>query len=437
MREFGDIETVGREMHDFARELWPLPRSISGEGLRTMLRAIGERLPSFDLVEVPSGSRALDWIVPDEWRVREAWIETPDGRRICDFATCNLHLVGYSTGVDAVLSREQLEAHLHSLPAQPDAIPYVTSYYERRWGFCLSHRERESLPPGQYRVHIDAGHGPGSISYGECLIPGESEAEVLLSTYCCHPSMANNELSGPVLLAQLGAWIAALPRRRLSWRLLFVPEMIGSAAWLERNRARAQAHVVAGFNLSCVGDERAWGYLPSRAGNTLADRVARHVLGHLAPGFRSWRWIDRGSDESHYCAPGIDLPVASVFRSKYGSYPEYHTSLDDLEHVVTPRGLGGSFAAFRRIVEALEADVVPKTLVLGEPQLGRRGLYPSLSMKGSTAGVRPMLDLLSEADGTRSLLEIADRIGRPVWELAPCLDPLRAHGLLSVEELHR
>lgn len=437
MREFADIESVGREMHDFARELWPLPRSISGEGLRATLRAIGQRLPSFELVEVPSGSRVLDWVVPDEWWVREAWIDTPDGRRICDFATNNLHLIGYSTGIDAVLSRESLDAHLHSLPAQPDAIPYVTSYYERRWGFCLSHRERESLPPGQYRVHIDAGHGPGSISYGECLIPGESEAEVLLSTYCCHPSMANNELSGPVLLAQLGAWIVALPRRRLSWRLLFVPEMIGSAAWLERNRVRAQAHVVAGFNLSCVGDERAWGYLPSRAGNTLADRVARHVLGHLAPGFRGWRWTDRGSDESHYCAPGIDLPVASVFRSKYGSYSEYHTSLDDLEHVVTPRGLGESFAAFQRIVEALEADVMPKTLVLGEPQLGRRGLYPSLSMKGSTAGVRPMLDLLSEADGTRSLLEIADRIGRPFWELAPCLEPLRAHGLLSVEALHR
>jgi aminopeptidase-like protein len=437
MPEAADIEAVGRALHDFARELWPLPRSISGEGLRATLRAIGARLPSFDLIEVPSGSRVLDWIVPDEWWIREAWIETPDGRRICDFARNNLHLVGYSTGVDAVLSRGELEAHLHSLPAQPDAIPYVTSYYERHWGFCVTHRERVSLPPGDYRVRIDAGHRAGSITYGECLIPGDSDAEVLLSTYCCHPAMANNELSGPVLLARLGAWIAALPRRRLSWRLLFVPEMIGSAAWLERNRDHARAHMIGGFNVTCVGDDRAWGYLPSRDGDTLSDRVARHVLGHVAPGFRHWRWIDRGSDESHYCAPGIDLPVATVCRSKYGSYPEYHTSLDDLERVVTPRGLGESFVAFQRIVETLEADTVPKTLVLGEPQLGRRGLYPSLSVKGSTTGVRPMLDLLSEADGTRSLLEIAERIGRPAWELAPLVRLLESHDLLAVAERRR
>lgn len=427
------FDDVGQAMHDFARRLWPLPRSISGEGLRATLRAIGERLPEFDLVEVPSGSRALDWIVPDEWWINEAWIETPDGRRICDFATNNLHLLGYSTGIDALLPREELDGHLHSLPEQPNAVPYVTSYYERRWGFCLAHRERESLPPGQYRVRIDAGHRPGAITYGECLIAGESSAEVLLSTYCCHPSMANNELSGPVLLTRLGEWIAALPRRRLSYRLLFVPEMIGSAAWLGRNLALAKEHVIAGFNISCVGDEREWGYLPSRAGDTLADRAARHVLGHLAPGHRHWRWVDRGSDESHYCAPGVDLPVASVFRSKYGSYPEYHTSLDDLERVVTPRGLGESFGAFRRIIETLEADVVPRTTVLGEPQLGRRGLYPSLSMKGSTAGVRPMLDLLSQSDGTRSLLEIAELIDRPAWELAPIMRMLEAQGLLTLE----
>jgi aminopeptidase-like protein len=244
--------------------------------------------------------------------------------------------------------------------------------------------------------------------------------------------MANNELSGPVLLTEIGEWIAALPRRRLSYRLLFVPEMIGSAAWLERNLARAKEQVIAGFNISCVGDEREWGYLPSRAGDTLADRTVRHVLRHLAPGFRSWRWTDRGSDESHYCAPGVDLPVASVFRSKYGSYPEYHTSLDDLEHVVTPRGLAESFGAFRRIIETLEADVVPRTTVLGEPQLGRRGLYPSLSMKGSTAGVRPLLDLLSHSDGTRSLLDIAELIEQPAWGLALIVRRLAEHDLLSV-----
>jgi aminopeptidase-like protein len=429
--DFEDIDRVGREMHDFARRLWPLPRSISGEGLRATLRAIGERLPGFELFEVPSGSRVLDWIVPDEWWVRAAWIEAPDGRRICDFAVNNLHLVGYSTGVDAILSREELDAHLHSLPGQPEAIPYVTSYYERRWGFCLAHREREALPAGPYRVFIDAGHRAGSITYGECVIPGESEQEVLLSTYCCHPSMANNELSGPVLTAQLGEWLARAPRR-LSYRLLFLPEMIGSIAYLARMREHLQRHVIAGFQLTCVGDERAWGFLPSRGGDTLADRAVRHVLQHLDADYTRWCWLDRGSDESNWCAPGVDLPVASVFRSKYGSYPEYHTSLDDLEHVVTPRGLGGSFRALRRIIEILEADVTPRTTVLGEPQLGRRGLYPSLAKKGSTAGVRRLLDLLSYADGKHSLLEIADLLDCPFHELLEIATQLAEKGLLTM-----
>lgn len=432
MIDWNNPAVVGEAMHTLARRLWPLPRSISGAGLRETLGIVGERLPGYTTVEVPSGTRVLDWIVPDEWWVRAAWIDTPDGRRICDFATCNLHLVGYSTGIDAVLSREQLDAHLHSLPGQPEAIPYVTSYYERRWGFCLSHRERESLLPGDYRVHIEAGHQPGSISYGECLIPGESEAEVLLSTYCCHPSMANNELSGPVLLAHLGEWLAREPRR-LSYRLLFLPEMIGSIAYLARMREHLQRRVVAGFQVSCVGDERGWGYLPSRDGTTLADRVARHVLQHLDADYTRWRWLDRGSDESNWCAPGVDLPVASVFRSKYGSYPEYHTSLDDLEQVVTARGLAGSFDAYRRIVEALEGNAIPRATVLGEPQLGRRGLYPALSAKGSTAGVRPMLDLLSHADGTRSLLDIADLIGLPFREVSALARLLADHDLLRLE----
>lgn len=422
---------MGARIHALARELWPLPRSISGEGLRASLRRIQALLPGMQLVEVPSGSQALDWVVPEEWWVREAWIECPDGRRICNFAENNLHLLGYSTAVDAWLSRSELKPYLHSLPTQPEAIPYVTSYYQRRWGFCLSQRAREALPDGRYRVYIDAGHRPGSITYGECLIPGESEQEVLLSTDCCHPAMANNELSGPCLLAHLGAWIAALPRRRLSWRLLFLPEMIGSAAWLQRALPQARQRIVAGFQLSCVGDTREWGYLPSRLGDSLADRIALHVLQHATPGFRRWHWRDRGSDESQYCAPGIDLPVASVMRSKYGSYPEYHTSLDDLEHVVSARGLGQSYALYQRMVQALEANVLLRAAVLGEPQLGRRGLYPSLSQKGSSASVRPLLDLLSMADG-RDLLAIADSLECPLWSLLPLLPAVLEHGLVEI-----
>ncbi len=431
--DWNDSEAIGQAIHDFARALWPLPRSISGEGLRATLRAIQARLPALELIEVASGTQVLDWIVPDEWRIGEAWIEAPDGSRIVDVASNNLHVVGYSTAVDAVLPLAELQPHLHSLPEQPDAIPYVTSYYQRRWGFCLSKRQRDALVEGDYRVRIDAAHAPGAITLGELLIPGESEQEILLSSYCCHPSMANNELSGPCLLTWLARWIDALPRRRYSYRIVFVPEMIGSIAYLDRHRAAMRARTIAGFNLSCVGDERAWSYLPSRHGDTLADRVARHVLGHLAPGYQRYHWRDRGSDESNYCAPGIDLPVAGVMRSKYGSYPEYHTSLDELDTVVTPRGLGQSFALYRRIIEALEQHCHPVAQVLGEPQLGRRGLYPSLSVKGSTAPVRTLLDLISMADGRTALVDIADACGVPVWELAAMLERLCDAGVLARE----
>ena len=431
--DWNDSLAIGHEIHDFARALWPLPRSITGEGLRATLRAIQARLPALELIEVASGTGVLDWIVPDEWRIGEAWIEAPDGSRIVDVARNNLHVVGYSTAVDAVLPLAELQQHLHSLPDQPDAIPYVTSYYQRRWGFCLSHRQREALVDGDYRVRIDAAHFPGAITLGELLIPGESEQEILLSSYCCHPSMANNELSGPCLLTWLARWIDALPRRRYSYRIVFVPEMIGSVAYLDRHRAAMRARTIAGFNLSCVGDERAWSYLPSRHGDTLADRVARHVLGHLAPGYQRYHWRDRGSDESNYCAPGIDLPVASVMRSKYGSYPEYHTSLDGLDTVVTPRGLGQSFALYCRMLETLEQHCHPVARVLGEPQLGRRGLYPSLSVKGSTAPVRTLLDLISMADGRTALVDIADACGVPAWELAAMLECLCDAGVLARE----
>ena len=432
MTHWNDTAAIGQAMHDFARRLWPLPRSISGDGLRATLREVQALLPGFELIEVASGTQVLDWIVPEEWRIREAWIQAPDGSRIADFAVNNLHLVGYSTAVDAVMPLAELQPHLHSLPEQPEAIPYVTSYYSRRWGFCLSQRQRQALAEGDYRVRIDAEHFPGAITLGELLIPGQSTDEVLLSSYCCHPSMANNELSGPVLLAWLAQWIASQPRR-LSYRIVLVPEMIGSIAYLARHRQVMRERTVAGFNLSCVGDERAWSYLPSRHGHTLADRIARHVLGQLAPGFQSYRWHDRGSDESNYCAPGIDLPVASVMRSKYGSYPEYHTSLDDLDHVVTARGLGQSFALYQRMIQTLEQHCHPVAQVLGEPQLGRRGLYPSLSIKGSTAPVRSMLDLISMADGQHALVDIADACGVPAWELADTLERLCQAGVLARE----
>lgn len=421
--------SLGEEMHALCRELFPICRSLTGEGFRQSMRMLQARFAPLQMHEVASGTQAFDWTVPPEWNPRAAWIETPDGRRICDFAEHNLHLLGYSEAVDAELSLDDLQPHLHSLPDQPDAIPYVTSYYSRRWGFCIRHRDREALQPGRYRVHVDATLAPGVLNYGDALIPGDSDREVLISSYLCHPSMANNELSGPVVSLFLARWLAALPRRRYSYRLVIVPETIGAIVYLSRHLAELRERVVAGFVVTCVGDDRAYSYLPSRRGGTLADRAALHVLGHLAPDFKRYSFLNRGSDERQYCSPGVDLPVASMMRSKYGCYPEYHTSLDDLE-VVTPSGLAGGFEALQRAIQCIEMNEVLTGTQLCEPQLGKRGLYPTLSTKVSARQVEALMNLLAYCDGSEDLLAVAERIGQPLWQLGDTIEALKTHGLL-------
>jgi aminopeptidase-like protein len=421
-------DDAGKAMHNLARELFPICRSITGDGTRETLRRIGQHLTQLSTFEISSGTQVFDWTIPDEWNIRSARLIGPDGKVVVDFDYHNLHVVGYSIPVETTIGLEELQSHLFSLPEQPDAIPYVTSYYRRAWGFCLQHRLRERLVPGQYRVVIDTTLAPGSLTYGELVIPGAEPAEIFFSTYICHPSMANNELSGPVVATWLAKWLRSSPRR-YSYRFVFIPETIGSIAYLSRNLSHLKANVIAGFNVSCVGDERAYSYLPSRDGNTIADRVARHVLRHLAPTFRSYSFLDRGSDERQYCSPGVDLPVCSVMRSKYGTYPEYHTSLDDLD-LVTPAGLSGALAALVRCVECLEANRTYRTTVLGEPQLGKRGLYPSISMKGSADHVANMMHVLSYADGSNDLLGIAEIVGVPMWDLFGIVESLISNRLL-------
>lgn len=423
----------GQAMHALARQLWPLNRSLTGDGVRdTLARLRTDVLPGLQIHEVASGTDVFDWTVPREWRVRDAYLETPDGRRICRFADHNLHLVGYSVPVDRVLTLDELQPYLHSLPEQPDAIPYITSYYQERWGFCLTHRERAALTPGTYRAVIDADLADGAMTYADLVIPGDTEEEILISTYICHPSMANNELSGIVVSAFLARWVATLPRRRHTFRFVFVPETIGSIAYIHRHLDHLRARVKAGFVLTCLGDERAYSLLPSRRGQTLSDRAARHVLRWIDPAMHEYGWADRGSDERQYCSPGVDLPVASIMRSKYGCYPEYHTSLDDLDHVVTPAGLEGGYEAVRRVLEALERHACPRVTTPCEPMLGRHGLYRSLSTLDTTRADLRALDVVTWADGSMSLFDIADQCGVPVWELYPIVDALVEKGLLSL-----
>lgn len=425
------VETeTGAFCHALASALFPICRSITGAGIRETLGHLQRYLPDLKLHEVPSGTPAFDWTVPDEWTIRDAWIEDESGRRIVDFKSNNLHVLGYSEPVDRWMDLSELEEHLHSLPGQPDAIPYVTSYYSRRWGFCLSHHQRVSLKPGRYRAVVDSDLKPGSLTYGEWILPGESEREILLSTYACHPSMANNELSGPAVTTALALWLASKPRRH-TYRIVFIPETIGSIVYISRNLEALRKRVVAGFNITCVGDDRSHSYIPSRKGDTLADRAALQALKEMVPSFVRYTWLDRGSDERQYCSPGVDLPVASLLRTKFGEYPEYHTSLDDLLHVVTPSGLQGGFDVLKRAIEILEANTTPKVTVPCEPQLGKRGLYPTLSTKDTREQVRVLTDLISLCDGTIDLLEIASRLDQTVAHLALLLDPLIENGLVE------
>lgn len=423
---------IGQEMYELALRLWPINRSITGDGVRETLSIIQNELPELRVHEVPTGTKVFDWIIPKEWKANDAYIITPDGRKICDFKEHNLHLVGYSTPTDRILPLDELQHHLYSLPNQPDAIPYVTSYYKERWGFCLSAADREKLEPGDYRVFIDAELFDGFLTYAELVIPGKTEAEVFISTYVCHPSMANNELSGPCVTTFLAKKIQSLTDRRYTYRIVFVPETIGSITYLSRNVEHLRRHVVAGFNVTCIGDDRDYSYLPSRSGTTLSDSVAKHVLSHICPTFKRYTWSDRGSDERQYCAPGIDLPVASIMRTKYGEYAEYHTSLDDLVNVVTPEGLAGGFNALWSAIFAIENNYYPKAIVLGEPQLGKRNMYPTLSTKSSGLESRLLLNFLTWSDGAHSLLEIADLCGCPVWDLYRIAELLTTNDLVTL-----
>ena len=427
------MKGIGLEMHSWAKDLFPICRSLTGNGVRETLSYLSRIVPAMTIHEVPSGTQAFDWTIPDEWNIRAAYIEDENGNRVVDFARNNLHVVGYSTPVDEWLNLAELQPHLHSLPEQPGAIPYVTSYYVRRWGFCLAHAQRESLADGRYHVVIDSTLEPGSLTYGEVLIPGREKREILLSTYICHPSMANNELSGPVVTTALARWLSELPERRFSYRIVFVPETIGSIVYISRHLEQLRRDVIAGYVVTCIGDDRAYSFLRSRAGNTLADRAAKLVMHRHAPDHVEYSYLDRGSDERQYCSPGVDLPVASIMRTRYNSYPEYHTSLDDLK-VVTPTGLEGGFEALRKTIDLIEHNRTYRATTPCEPQLGRRGLYPTLSTRGAGYAVRSMTNVLAYADGTRDLIDLADFIGISADEAVETAEKLASAGLLASDD---
>ncbi|MEO6589331.1 MAG: DUF4910 domain-containing protein [Pyrinomonadaceae bacterium] len=423
-------KNTGSEMHELCRRLFPICRSITGEGLRRTLDIISEYLPGLEIFNVPSGEKCFDWEVPDEWNIRDAYIIAPNGEKIIDFQKSNLHVVGYSVPVNKKINLEELQNHLYSLPEQPDAIPYITSYYRERWGFCLTDNQRKNLAPGEYTVVIDSDLKPGNLTYGELILKGESEKEIFLSTYVCHPSMGNNELSGPAVTTFITQWLSRLENRKFTYRIVFIPETIGSVVYLSRNLEKLKKNVFAGFVLTCIGDERNYSYLSSRTENTPSDKIALHVLKNMQPGFIRYSFLERGSDERQYCSPNVNLPMASLMRTKYGEYPEYHTSRDDLT-LITPDGLMGGFDVVQKCLECLERNEKLRTTVCGEPQLGKRGLYPTLGTKENKKKTENLMNLLAYADGTLTLLEIAEKINVPMWDLFENVELLKKEKLLQ------
>lgn len=389
------------------------------------------------LHEVPTGTQVFDWTVPKEWNIRDAWIKNSKGEKILDFQETNLHVMGYSLPIDKKVSLSELLPLIHTQPDQPDAIPYVTSYYKERYGFCMTQNQKDALTEDIYHIYIDSELKDGSLTYGEILIPSTegSEDEIFLSTYVCHPSMANNELSGPVVTIYLAKWLWEKKRRRYNYRIIFIPETIGAITYLSRHLSEMKERIRAGFNISCVGDDRTYSYVASRYGDTLADKAAKNVLSFHYPKYKSYSFLQRGSDERQYNAPGVDLPVCAVCRSKYGEYPEYHTSKDDMG-LISPSGLQGAYEVYRDMLEVLEYNDRYKIKCLCEPQLGKRGLYPTVSQKGSYDEIKSMTDFIAYADGTNDLIDISNIIGIPASRLIAVINKLLQEDLLNVCSLY-
>jgi len=400
------------ELEHYFDRLWPICRSITGNGLRESLNILSELIP-LQCTEVPSGTEVFDWVVPNEWNIREAWIETPDGKRICRFDENNLHVVNYSVPVDKTLTLAELRPHLHTLQRMPDAIPYITSYYKENWGFCISANELAGLPEeGSYRVFIDSSLEPGNMTYGEMVIPGEEKDEVLISTYLCHPSMANNELSGPLVAAFTARELLQRTTRRFTYRIVFLPETIGAIAYLAKHGMHFRERLIAGYVLTCCGDRGKLTYKFSKRGDSLADKAALHVLERQNYAYGTTPFAVGGSDERQYCSPGFNLPVGSIIRTPYQHYPEYHTSLDN-KSLISFDNLAETVRLMVDVCDTIELNRnYRNTIQYCEPQLGKRGMYnPSLNPEDSRIQLHRLLHFLAFADGETDLIDTAERRG--------------------------
>lgn len=423
------MTTPGEEMHALVERLYPLCRSITGDGVRATLDVVGEYLP-LDVHEVPTGTRVLDWTVPQEWNIRDAYVADATGRRVVDFAASSLHVLGYSVPVAATMPLSELRGHLHTLPDQPDLIPYRTSYYAPEWGFCLTQNTLDALPDGPYEVRIDSTLADGHLTYAEHVVPGQVADEVIVSSHVCHPALANDNLAGIAVAVFLARALAeGTPYH--TYRFVFAPGTIGAITWLARNAERIE-RVRHGLVLACAGDRGRLTYKRSRRGDAGIDRVLRHVLETSGRPHEIVEFTPYGYDERQYCSPGFDLGVGSLSRTPYGGYPEYHTSADDPDFV-SPEAMEDTLAVCREAFSVLDRDRRYVNLSpYGEPQLGRRGLYDSLGGRSDAKQAQlAMLWVLSLSDGDHGLLDVAERSGLPFDAVAAAAEALRDAGLIK------
>lgn len=421
-------------MEAYFDRLWPISRSLTGDGNRESIEILKELL-DLEVTEVPSGTQCFDWNVPPEWNIKEAWIKNSKGEKIVDFADTNLHILGYSVPFQGTLSYSELKEHLYTLPDQPELIPYLCSYYKERWGFCLSHNQFLELDKNDtYEVFINSSLDPnGSMTIAEAVIKGKTEKEILISTYICHPSMANNELSGPLVSAFIYKKLKEQKDLKYTYRFVFVPETIGAISILSKYGDYWKKNLHAGFILTCVGDPGNFTYKKSRRGDSIADRAALTILNQSEEDFRVVEFFPNGSDERQYCSPGFNLPMGSLMRTMYAAYPEYHTSADNKDFI-SFEAMEGSVKKYLEIIELIERnEKYINMMPYGEPQLGKRGLYPTFTQTGNADHVRAMMWILNLADGEHDLIAISERSKYPIKKLLPIVDKLIENGILRNE----
>ncbi|EGJ4815793.1 DUF4910 domain-containing protein [Campylobacter lari] len=421
-------------MYELACELFPICRSITGEGFRQSLKILDKAMGGgiLKIHSIASGSKVFDWEVPAEWEINDAFIITPNGEKICDFKQNNLHVLNYSEGINDEISLDELQEHLYSIEDYPDAIPYVTSYYKRRWGFCIKHKDRVKLKEGKYKVFIDAKHHEnGVLNYADLLIPSTQDAkdEILISSYLCHPSMANNELSSPIVATFLAKWLLGLEERKYNYRFIFAPETIGSIVYLSKHLKHLQKYTKAGFALSCIGDDNAYSLIHTPSENTLADKVALYTLKEKN-NFKEFSFLDRGGNERQFCAPLVNLPVVGVCRTRFGDYKEYHTSKDDL-NFISEEGLQGGLKAMQEIIMNLEINEIYQNTVFCEPNLGKRDLYHTINTSLTNSQIPISCNFLAYCDGQNDVLDIASKINIQAYELKDLVEKLKFHGLIK------